>query len=112
MKPNTLKLSNSKTLPLLLPGGTEITDPTRFAGSTIGNLISEALKYTLPFAGLILFGILIWGGFELLTSQGNPEATKKAQDKITSAVIGFVIIFIAYWIVQALQVIFGLETIF
>lgn len=104
-------------LQLTLPGDNmKIPYPSgfKFTGEkgNIGGLISEALKYVFPLAGLILFGMLIFGGFELLTSSGNPEAIKKGQDKITSAVIGFVIIFVAYWLVQILQAILGLEKIF
>jgi hypothetical protein len=49
------------------------------------------------------------GGFELLTSGGDPEKAKKAQERITSALIGFLIIFLAYWLTQILEVIFGIS---
>jgi len=52
---------------------------------------------------------LIIGGFGLLTSGGSPDKVKAAQGKITSAVIGFVIIFIAYWLVRILEIAFGLD---
>ncbi|MGB9911507.1 MAG: hypothetical protein ACPLKP_02775 [Microgenomates group bacterium] len=78
---------------------------------TLGEIISALLPYLFIIAGLILFGMLIWGGFELLTSGGNPETTKKAQGRITSALIGFLIIFLAYWLTQILEVILGI-TIF
>jgi len=81
------------------------------ADVTIGKIISALLPYIFALAGLILFIFLIMGGFELLTSGGNPESTKKAQGRITSALIGFLIIFLAYWITQILEVIFGI-TIF
>lgn len=75
----------------------------------IGKIISAFLPYILTISGLILFGILIWGGFELLTSGGNPESIKKAQGRITAALIGFLIIFLAYWLTQLLEAIFGIK---
>jgi len=76
---------------------------------TIGEIISALLPYIFAVAGLILFAFLILGGFELLTSGSNPEKAKKAQGKITSALVGFLIIFLAYWITQILEVIFGIS---
>jgi len=78
---------------------------------TIGEIISKFLPYIFAIAGIILFVFLILGGFELLTSAGDPEKAKKAQRRITSALIGFLIIFLAYWLTQLLEVIFGI-TIF
>jgi hypothetical protein len=87
-------------------------DPLSFLGNkdlTLGGIISKILPYIFVIAGLILFVFLIMGGFELLTSAGNPESAKKAQGKITSALVGFIIIFLAYWLAQALGIIFGIQ---
>jgi len=78
-----------------------------FAYSSLGDIISALLPYIFVLAGLILFAFLIWAGFEFLTSAGDPEKVKAAQSKLTSAIIGFIIIFAAYWIAQILQIIFG-----
>ena len=95
-------------LALELPGGYTIEDPLAGKFVTIGDIINKLLPYTFRLAGLIMFLILIWGGFELLTSAGNPEKVKSAQGKITSAIVGFIIIFAAYWIVQILEIVFGI----
>lgn len=76
---------------------------------TIGDIISAILPYIFIFAGLILFFLLISSGFQLLTAGGNPENQKKAQAKITSAFIGFVIIFLSYWITQIIGAILGIQ---
>ena len=81
----------------------------KFADAKIGDIVSALLTYIFRLAGIILFIFLILGGFELLTSGGNPEKAKKAQGRITSALIGFLIIFLAYWITQLLEVIFGIS---
>lgn len=81
----------------------------KFADKKLGDIVSALLPYVFTISGLILFGILIWGGFELLTSGGNPESIKKAQGRITAALIGFLIIFLAYWLTQLLEAIFGIK---
>lgn len=87
------------------PGkGINLLDPNL----TIGNLITAVIPYIFVIAGLIFFGLLIWAGFEFLTSAGDPEKVKGAQGKLTGAITGFIIIFAAYWIAQILEVIFGI----
>lgn len=79
--------------------------------ANIGAIINDLVPYIFALAGLLLLFILILGGFELMTSAGDPKKMEAAKGKITNAVIGFIIIFVAYWLVQILEVIFGL-TIF
>ena len=78
---------------------------------TIGNIVSEFIKYLFPLAGILLLLYLLLGGFSLMTSGGDPKAVQGAKSKITNALIGFVIIFAAYWIVQLVASILGLEAI-
>ena len=100
-----------KKLALTLPDGYTIGEPEgfKFGEAKISDVISALLPYVFVLAGLILFGFLIFGGFELLTSAGNPEKVKSAQGKITNAIVGFIIIFLSYWIVQILEIIFGIS---
>jgi len=102
-----------KKIALTFPGGETIEGPTgfKFGGkeTTIGDIISDLLPYIFVLAGLGLFVYLIIGGFELLTSGGDPGKVKSAQGKITGAVIGFVIIFISYWLVRILEIVLGIS---
>lgn len=77
----------------------------------ITDIVSLALKFVFPAAGILLLFYLIVGGFSLMTSGGDPKGMQAAKGKITSALIGFVIIFAAYWIVQIVGIILGLEDI-
>jgi hypothetical protein len=45
----------------------------------------------LRVGGLVAFGFVIWGGIQYVTSQGEPDKTKRAQETIMNAVIGMVI---------------------
>lgn len=71
-------------------------------------IIQQVLPYLFVIAGLILFLILIHAGFVYLTSTTNPDKTEEAKKKITLSLTGFFIIFAAYWIAQALQVMLGI----
>lgn len=98
-------------LALTLPGGSKINeqDTFKFKEGNIADILSALLPYIFTLAGLVLFIMLIMGGFGMLTSAGSPDKMKAAQGKITSAIIGFVIIFIAYWLMRILEIIFGLN---
>lgn len=79
------------------------------ANTTPAEIINYILPYVFVIAGLILFFMFIFGGFTIFTSAGNPEKIKKGQGMIVSALIGFTIIFAAYWIIQLLELTLGVK---
>ena len=76
---------------------------------TLGKIISELLPFLFAGAGLLLLLFLLYGGISLMLSRGDPKAVQGAKDKITGAVVGFVIVFVAYWLVQIIGTILGIE---
>ena len=77
--------------------------------STPGAIISRALgSFIFPIAGIILFVQLLLGGFQMLTGAAA-KGMDEGKQKITSALIGFIILFAAYWIAQLLELIFGIR---
>lgn len=73
----------------------------------LGEIISKFVPYVFGAAGIILFFYFIWGGFSWMMAKGDPKATAAARETITKAVVGFAIIFTAYWLTQILGKIFG-----
>lgn len=76
----------------------------------LGDIVSGLLPYLFAGAGLLLLLYLIYGGLSLMLSRGDPKAVQSAKEKITSAVIGFIIVFVSYWLVQIVGKILGIET--
>lgn len=77
--------------------------------STPAGIINQFLKYAFPLAGMILFLMLVFGGFQMLIGASNSKSTEEAKQRITSAILGFLLLFAAYWIVQLVQIIFGIR---
>jgi hypothetical protein len=78
--------------------------------STPGGIISRALSnFIFPIAGIILFAVLLLGGFQMLSGATNSKSLEEGKQRITSAIIGFIILFAAYWIAQLLELIFGIR---
>lgn len=71
----------------------KLPDLTRYS---IGGIISTSLPYIFGAAAIALLIYLVLGGLQLMLSKGDPKAIQGAQAKITSALIGFLIVIIAY----------------
>ncbi|MBI4136429.1 hypothetical protein HY469_00040 [Candidatus Roizmanbacteria bacterium] len=110
-----MQLAQGIKLPGVDPEGTptqvEFPGPTQMQGrfSDIGDVITELIPITLSVAGLILFVMLIWGGYDFLFSGGDPGKIESGKTRIMHAIIGFIIVFVAYFLVQLLGYIFGFE---
>lgn len=75
----------------------------------LGGLVSKVVNtFLIPLAGIILFLVLIWGGYDFIISRGNPEKVKSARAKITTGLIGFILLIVSYLIVRLLSEVFGL----
>lgn len=76
---------------------------------TLGLIISRAVNYLFVIAGLILLLFLILGGFQLMIGAADPKAKEGASKTITNAIVGFIILFVSYWLVQIIEVVFGIS---
>ncbi|HSX48985.1 MAG TPA: pilin [Candidatus Saccharimonadales bacterium] len=78
-------------------------------GTTLGDIINKAIPWIFTISGMILLIYLIFGGIQLMLSGGDPKNAGAAKAHITNALVGFIIIFVSFWIVQLVGVIFGLS---
>ncbi len=62
----------------------------------VGVLINGLLSFVMVLAALLVFMYLIWGGIEWITSGGDKGKTESARNKITSAVIGLIVLAASY----------------
>jgi hypothetical protein len=78
---------------------------------SLATLINLILQNSLTIAGVILLALLIFGGISLILGAGasDPKKTQQGQKTVTSALIGFLIVFLAYFIIQIIEVITGLD---
>lgn len=76
---------------------------------TVGKILSDTLPYILVISGLLLFFYLVSGGFDLMTSAGDPKKIEQGKEKITAALIGFVIVFVAFWVYVIITYILGIK---
>ncbi|MBU2524777.1 pilin [Patescibacteria group bacterium] len=82
-------------------------NPAAVAGATgaqgnIRNLIQTMLSFLLGFLGLVAVIMIIYGGILYVTAGGNEENATKGKKILMYAVVGIVIIFISYALVNTL----------
>jgi len=94
-------------------GGVPISNnkPISTTYPNIATLITVIVKNSLTVAGIILLVLIIAGGFMMIASAGSGDQKKAASAKtmITDAAIGFLVIFLSYFIIQIVEVITGVE---
>ena len=71
-------------------------DPGQGFATDFGQLINGVLSFVMVLAALLVFLYLIWGGIEWITSGGDKGKTETARNKITSAVIGLIVVAASY----------------
>ncbi|HEV2339722.1 MAG TPA: hypothetical protein VGT05_03055 [Patescibacteria group bacterium] len=75
-----------------------------FQASQLGHVVGTAITFVFVITGIIALFYLVWGGIKWLMSGGDEKAVETAQHHIVAAIIGLVIIFLSYLVVNvALQ---------
>lgn len=100
----------------LTSGTFDSLNPLKISGSgaaadlsTPGGIISRLLSFLFPLAGLVLFLLISWGGFEILLNSASQKGVEAGKNRITAAIVGFILLFSAYWMAQIVEVVFGIQ---
>lgn len=75
----------------------------------VGELITKLLPYIFGAAGIILVLNIIVSGYQMMTSTGEPKIMQAAKAKVTTSIIGIMVIFISFWVVAIIGSFFGLD---
>jgi len=96
---------------LSIEDGYRVDDPAGFAysGASVGEIVGDAISYVIAFAGIFLLLRIIISGFIIMISAGDAKKLAQGRSSLTSAVVGFILVFGAFWVVQIVGVMFGWE---
>lgn len=88
--------------------GTEYA-PISTTFTDLGSLVSVLLPNIYILAGILLLILMIGGGLAVIAGgqESDPRKTGQGASAVTAALIGFLIIFTSYWIIQIVQAITG-----
>jgi hypothetical protein len=90
---------------IFLKNNSTIKNANQF--SSIGNIASIIIKNVFVLAGVIFFVMIIAGGYSILSSSGDVKKVSEGKKSVTSALLGFLIIFGSYWIIQIIEILTG-----
>lgn len=85
------------------------TNLTKVQKFTIDGFVSTAVSLIIIVASLAFVFMLILGGFSWVTSGGDEKKVAAARSKVTSALIGLVIVFAAWAILALINALFGVD---
>ena len=81
--------------------------PVKDVFNSTDDMINLVVKVVFVGAGFFLFLMIVGAGFALV--QGDSKDKDKAKTTMTSAAVGFMILFGAFWIMQIIQLITGIN---
>lgn len=103
---STVLAQGDQAVSLKPPAGGTFAD---LGDISFSGIVSGLLGLALLVASVVFFFMLVVGGIRWIASGGDKGQTEGARGQITAALIGLVIVFAAWAIMQLIETFFGLE---
>lgn len=81
-----------------LPGGAKLEDTTSLTG-----IVAWLYTFFVMISGLAAFVMIVWGGVQWMSSQGNTTQITDAKDKIQKALLGLLLVLASFLILQIIN---------
>ncbi len=92
------------------PGDNPFSKLCSFAKpESFGQILGTVITIAFIIAVLIALAFLILGGMKWITSGGDKSGVEGARNQIIAAIIGLIIVFLAYFILNLVLGLFGLS---
>ncbi len=74
-------------------------------------VIKNLINWALIFAGVVALALIIYAGFKFVTSKGDPQEVDNAKKTLTYAIIGLLLIFFSFAILNLIATVTGVGQI-
>ena len=74
-------------------------------------VINNVINAALVFSGVIALVLIIYSGIKYITSRGDQTAIESAKKTLTYAIIGLIVIFLSFFIVNLISTLTGVTQI-
>lgn len=74
-------------------------------------IIKLVVNAALVFAGIVALVLIIYSGIRYITSRGDQTALDSAKKTLTYAIIGLIVIFLSFFIVNLVSTLTGVSQI-
>lgn len=75
---------------------------------TVPQLVGDIVSWLGGLAGMLFFGMMLWGGIEWMTARGDGKQVQQAQKRIINSILGIGIILLSYVVID---VVIGLPNV-
>ncbi|MBI3560080.1 hypothetical protein HY087_03055 [Candidatus Gottesmanbacteria bacterium] len=72
--------------------------------SGVGGFVGKLMRLSTDIAGGIAFLLILFSGFQILTSAGNPERLNEGKELLSSAIAGLLLIIFAVFLLKVIGV--------
>lgn len=79
--------------------------------SCIPVVINNVINAALVFSGVIALVLIIYSGIKYITSRGDQTKIDEAKKTLTYAIVGLIVIFLSFFIVQLISNLTGVTQI-
>src|SRR3989304_8524989 len=93
---------------LVAPCTSNFTVLCNLGVGSVGGIINAVITLRFVVAVLVALAFLIFGGIKWITSGGDKAGVEAARNMIVAALVGLVIVFLAYFIINFVMNFFGL----
>ncbi|HEX3099851.1 MAG TPA: hypothetical protein VHQ41_02660 [Patescibacteria group bacterium] len=97
---NTNANANANTTQVVIP---QITNPFGKDAATVPGIANRTINVLLALIVIAAVVVIIISGFRMITGGSNPEQLKTAKRGIAWAIIGILVAFMSFVIVQIVQ---------
>jgi len=80
-------------------------------GQNISNIMGVIVTGSVVLAGLVVLFLFIFAGYSIImgAGSGNSDQSAKGKKAATYAVLGFFIVFLAYWVIRFIEIIVDVD---
>jgi uncharacterized membrane protein YidH (DUF202 family) len=73
---------------------------------SLANIISVGIELLIVATLILSLGFLVWGGLNWLMSEGDKQKLSNARQKVVFSILGLIIVFLSFFIVNAVNYFF------
>jgi len=89
----------------LTPGGESVAN--RFPD--VGTIVNTLVQPIVVIAGLIFFFTLVFNGVKMAFNSGDQQVFENAKKYVSTSLKGLIIVFCAFWVVQIIAFLTGVN---
>jgi hypothetical protein len=79
------------------------------SANNTGTIVSRIIQLLFVIAVIIAIFFLVWGGIKWIMSSGDKAKIEAARSTIIGGIIGLILVFLAFFVVQLIANIFGIN---